>query len=228
MREGKASTRRLRKHLWNEHQSVWGHVRKHVQPWPEFSCCARLLPLGCPQDRFGKGCEHKCACRNGGLCHATNGSCSCPLGWMGPHCEHGECEGWLVPEKEAEFGGLGGCVGVVSQGATKNPFARPCTACPAGRYGAACLLECSCQNNGSCEPTSGACLCGPGFYGQACEDSEWGCPLPMCMLSRLVLAHEDSGHPLRHCSWGEMGWPVSEAGRVCSGSHRTGGDGLPC
>lgn len=50
-----------------------------------------LLPLGCPQDWFGKGCELKCACRNGGLCHATNGSCSCPLGWMGPHCEHGEC-----------------------------------------------------------------------------------------------------------------------------------------
>lgn len=59
---------------------------------PQFAC---HLPLGCPQDRFGKGCELKCACRNGGLCHATNGSCSCPLGWMGPHCEHGECKGQL-------------------------------------------------------------------------------------------------------------------------------------
>lgn len=54
------------------------------------SQCACRLPLGCPQDRFGKGCELKCACRNGGLCHATNGSCSCPLGWMGPRCEQGE------------------------------------------------------------------------------------------------------------------------------------------
>lgn len=45
-------------------------------------------------------------------------------------------------------------------------------ACPAGRYGAACLLECSCHNNGTCEPATGACHCDPGFYGQACEHCE--------------------------------------------------------
>lgn len=50
-------------------------------------------------------------------------------------------------------------------------------ACPAGRYGAACHLECSCRNQGTCEPASGACHCGPGFYGQACEHREsWGGP----------------------------------------------------
>lgn len=53
-------------------------------------------------------------------------------------------------------------------------------ACPPGRYGAACRLECSCQNNGTCEPATGACRCGPGFYGQACQHREsWGgdpCP----------------------------------------------------
>lgn len=89
MMEGKTSSRQLRKHLSNEHQSVYMY---NPDQSPQFAC---HLPLGCPQDRFGKGCELKCACRNGGLCHATNGSCSCPLGWMGPHCEHGECKGQL-------------------------------------------------------------------------------------------------------------------------------------
>lgn len=68
-------------------------------------------------------------------------------------------------------------------------------ACPSGRYGAACRLECSCLNNGTCEPTTGACRCSPGFYGQACEHREcWGpwpgTPLPACVG---VWAHLGSG-----------------------------------
>lgn len=51
----------------------------------------RPLSLECPQHRFGASCEHRCACQHGGLCHPANGSCSCGLGWTGPHCELGEC-----------------------------------------------------------------------------------------------------------------------------------------
>lgn len=86
----------------------------------------------------------------------------------------GSCSG-PSQSKDVEFGGLGGCVGAPSQEAHKK-LSCPCTACPAGRYGAACLLECSCQNNSTCEATTGACLCGPGFYGQACEHCEWLSP----------------------------------------------------
>ena len=57
-----------------------------------------LLSPGCPQNRFGVGCEHTCSCRNGGLCHASNGSCSCGLGWTGRHCELGECVGPAGPQ----------------------------------------------------------------------------------------------------------------------------------
>lgn len=78
------------------------------------------------------------------------------------------------------------CRGTES-GALKKPVSYACTACPAGHYGAACLLKCSCQNNGTCEPTTGTCHCGPGFYGRACEHCEWGCPLTLDTLSRLVL-----------------------------------------
>lgn len=56
-------------------------------------------------------------------------------------------------------------------------------ACPLGHYGASCRLECSCHNNSTCEPTTGACHCRPGFYGPACEHREsWGGPLSLCPL----------------------------------------------
>lgn len=58
------------------------------------------------------------------------------------------------------------------QGPRDRPVALLRPACPPGRYGAACRLECTCQNNGTCDPTTGTCRCGPGFYGQACEHSE--------------------------------------------------------
>lgn len=64
---------------------IWG-----LRPWARALSSARLSP-GCPQNRFGVNCEHMCSCRNGGLCHAASGSCSCGLGWTGLHCELGEC-----------------------------------------------------------------------------------------------------------------------------------------
>lgn len=78
--------------------SLWSICWVHASLCGDMSCTtlvkvlswAYLLPLGCPRGRFGEGCESSCACRNGGLCHTTNGFCSCPLGWMGPHCEQGE------------------------------------------------------------------------------------------------------------------------------------------
>lgn len=92
VREGKPALGSSGSICWMNVSLCGGHVPKTCPTSARVLPCACLLPLGCPQDRFGKGCELKCACRNGGLCHTTNGSCSCPLGWMGPHCEHGECK----------------------------------------------------------------------------------------------------------------------------------------
>lgn len=83
--------------ICRKHAGPSGEVSRSVSsPRPELP--ARLLSPDCPRNRFGESCEHTCACRNGGLCHPASGSCSCRLGWTGPHCELGECSGgWGRP-----------------------------------------------------------------------------------------------------------------------------------
>lgn len=44
-------------------------------------------------------------------------------------------------------------------------------ACVSGRYGANCELDCSCQNNGSCDRFTGCCHCTAGHYGHSCQHS---------------------------------------------------------
>lgn len=47
-------------------------------------------PAGCQPQQYGVGCLQPCSCQNGGLCNATDGSCSCGLGWTGKSCELGK------------------------------------------------------------------------------------------------------------------------------------------
>ena len=92
-----------------------GSVLERVWLWTR-ALRRPTLSLGCPQNRFGVNCEHACSCRNGGLCDSTNGSCSCSLGWTGPHCELGEsgavgaalCVGWRVAARGRCATGLDG------------------------------------------------------------------------------------------------------------------------
>ncbi len=42
-----------------------------------------------------------------------------------------------------------------------------------GTYGAGCNSICVCENDATCDPVNGACICPPGVRGQHCED---GCP----------------------------------------------------
>lgn len=44
-----------------------------------------------------------------------------------------------------------------------------CTACPAGRFGQRCQMECVCENNSHCDPVSGRCSCAPGWTGPHCS-----------------------------------------------------------
>ena len=41
--------------------------------------------------------------------------------------------------------------------------------CPHGTYGLNCLGQCQCQNGANCMPTTGDCICIPGYYGDKCE-----------------------------------------------------------
>ena len=41
--------------------------------------------------------------------------------------------------------------------------------CSTGKYGPGCTLECKCDNGGSCDPVSGACICSDGWLGATCD-----------------------------------------------------------
>lgn len=55
---------------------------------PSPAACA---PAACPQGHFGPNCTHVCQCGPGATCDPVAGSCVCPPGRVGIHCEHGEC-----------------------------------------------------------------------------------------------------------------------------------------
>ena len=52
--------------------------------------------LACPVNFWGKRCEERCLCQNAGLCHNVDGTCDCPPGWRGDHCQISE---WLQTHK---------------------------------------------------------------------------------------------------------------------------------
>lgn len=66
-----------------------------VPPWqaegvqPE-QPSSHFLPAACPQGRFGPSCAHVCGCGQGAGCDPVTGTCACPPGRTGTHCERGE------------------------------------------------------------------------------------------------------------------------------------------
>lgn len=130
-----------------------------------------LGPTGCQEQRYGEGCQQTCSCQNRGLCNATDGSCSCGLGWTGKSCELGNpaLQAWSCASWEA-LSWLSTWL-CVPAGPPEPPRCPP-AACPPGRYGADCQLHCSCRHNATCDPTTGACRCPPGHYGPLCEHGE--------------------------------------------------------
>lgn len=49
-----------------------------------------LRAIGCPVGHFGAGCEQLCSCGKGSRCDPVSGTCLCPLGRTGMHCDR-EC-----------------------------------------------------------------------------------------------------------------------------------------
>lgn len=44
----------------------------------------------CAPGTYGINCQQLCDCKNNGLCDRQHGTCSCPAGWLGQHCETGD------------------------------------------------------------------------------------------------------------------------------------------
>lgn len=63
------------------------------QVWSKREATTYLaLSTACPQGRFGPSCAQVCTCGKGAACDPVSGTCICPPGKMGVHCEHGECQ----------------------------------------------------------------------------------------------------------------------------------------
>ncbi|VDO81504.1 unnamed protein product [Heligmosomoides polygyrus] len=131
----------------------------------------------CPEGFWGIECANKCpACVNGAKCNHVDGTCSCPAGYEGRHCDR-LCV--------AGFWGLScsrscNCASEFKQ---CDPRTGEC-ACPAGWqgdrcnvpcedgfYGPDCINKCKCRgtSSASCHRVTGACQCHPGFTGEFCH-----------------------------------------------------------
>lgn len=79
--------------------SVWSTCGWRLRPAPLFPHSGEgvsqgpppLPPAACPRGRFGAGCAHVCRCGPGATCDPVTGTCTCPPGRTGAHCELGEC-----------------------------------------------------------------------------------------------------------------------------------------
>lgn len=59
---------------------VWSAGRAHSHM--DLSCSAHSCEVSCPQGTAGTFCPSTPPCHNGGVFQASQGSCSCPPGWM--------------------------------------------------------------------------------------------------------------------------------------------------
>ncbi|KAG8147026.1 hypothetical protein E2320_014079 [Naja naja] len=117
----------------------WKGAVSHWAPWQDWAIRASCggvptLPLnaifwvgaihggnasnifaGCTSGFFGNNCTSQCQCQHGALCDPGTGSCSCPSGYTGAHCETSRPDHPLtmVPALPAANPSLGAVIGII-------------------------------------------------------------------------------------------------------------------
>lgn len=77
--------------LWSYHNFGWKKMTigkmtyVHLQDIHLFPFC--VFWSACTQGLYGPGCKEHCRCDHNAPCHHITGSCMCPAGWRGSHCE---------------------------------------------------------------------------------------------------------------------------------------------
>ncbi|KAM8889361.1 tyrosine-protein kinase receptor Tie-1 isoform 2-T2 [Synchiropus picturatus] len=147
---------------------------------PLYGAWMRLIVRECPGQKWGLSCDKDCPeCLNGGVCHALDGDCVCPPGFMGTRCETACREGMFGRNCQESCGGKLNCRGL--RFCLPDPYGCSCAsgwygsrcenACPSDSYGPDCRGSCKCQNGGVCSRFQG-CQCPTGWRGQNCEVSD--------------------------------------------------------
>ncbi|XP_066282421.1 proto-oncogene tyrosine-protein kinase receptor Ret-like [Branchiostoma lanceolatum] len=121
--------------------------------------CDRWVGCLCPPGRHGDKCEHTCApgtfgwncsricyCQNNATCDLVNGSCICTEGYWGEFCQKVQV---CPPGRHGD----------------KCEYI-----CSSGTFGLNCSMSCYCQNNATCDPVNGSCICNEGQSGEFCEN----------------------------------------------------------
>lgn len=126
----------------------------------------------CTPGTYGDNCKNVCDCKNGANCHPTNGSCICPVGYMGPKCgetcPHGfwgkTCQTKCNCLNDASCSvSTGVCIcaqgysGKMCERRSKTfrlllqritiIFCIPNLVCPDDKYGANCTYNCECNKD---------------------------------------------------------------------------------
>uniref|UniRef100_A0A3P9PU63 Platelet endothelial aggregation receptor 1 n=1 Tax=Poecilia reticulata TaxID=8081 RepID=A0A3P9PU63_POERE len=171
----------------------------------------------CADGTWGPGCNATCRCTNGAKCDPADGSCKCSAGWQGALCDQPCGMGSFGPGclKRCDCIHGSGCQATSGEchclpGWTGNSFMfSGCNCgiicppgphcsdpCPEGLWGPNCNRSCSdhCPNSDTCLRKTGECVCRPGYWGAACQNSESGSDPVMVPLP-----------PGERESWGAIG-----------------------
>ncbi|KAK3590313.1 hypothetical protein CHS0354_034248 [Potamilus streckersoni] len=135
--------------------------------------------LSCGPNNYGIDCAMNCTCnmQNTQACDARKGTCFCQAGWKGIECNEDvdECSNSSNPCGAPNMfcvNGPGSFSCKCEPGYISNNA--QCTACRNNTFGMNCSFYCSCNisnsinNNQTCDPYNGTCLCKEGWMGVDC------------------------------------------------------------
>ncbi|XP_031561818.1 multiple epidermal growth factor-like domains protein 10 isoform X2 [Actinia tenebrosa] len=131
----------------------------------------------CDHRHYGDECQHRCSCFNGASCHPVTGECLCSAGYRGVNCNT------TCPEGTYGFKCTKDCTCPINT--VCSPIDGSCTFKYKFEYnGTHCECRpknsipgceaCNCSQLGTCDLTTGECMCQVGYTGESCRKLHCG------------------------------------------------------